>query len=219
MSTASIWEVTATNAGGGGGELPPAGNHPGVLVGLIDLGSHDEEYQGKKYVARKVLLAWELTAEHKSDGSPFVVIRDFNLMNEMGKKNGLRILLESWRGAPMDEGHKLSLNQLLGKPCLVNVTHEKTGSGKEVYKVKTVTPVPKTMTVPRALCEPMIWDTSALPFRAPDWLPFLYGRAVDETIAESYEARGLTPPAQAKEPPPPSANGTAAEASTDDVPF
>lgn len=192
------WDVTATNSGGEKGEVPAAGNYPGVLIGLIDLGHHDEEYQGKRYVARKVLLAWELTGEHRADGTPFVVTRDFNFLEELGKKAGLRVLLESWRGKPLEDGETLPLDKLLGRPCLINISVGKSAKGNEFAKIGAVTPPPRGMTVPRPSHAPYEWEFgTGRDFEPPDWLPYLYGKPIDDHLAASYEGRGLPVPDRA----------------------
>ena len=48
---------------------------PAVLVGLIDLGTTENTYQGKTSDRHKILFVWELTAEHDSHGSNFLVRR------------------------------------------------------------------------------------------------------------------------------------------------
>ncbi len=210
----SIWDVTASNSSGGGGEAPPAGNHPAVLVALVDLGTHEDEYQGERSENRKVFLAWELTAEHKSDGSPYVVGQEFNFMATIGQKSKLRGLLESWRGRPLGDGECLNLAALLGKPCLINVGNEQSKKGNTYAKILGVGPPPRGMTVPAPLNEPFQWHFSSGPFRAPDWLPYLYGQKVEDKILAARESRGYVAPA-------PAANGSAVTvpADEDSVPF
>jgi hypothetical protein len=196
MSTAmaaSPWGITATNATGGGPkELPPAGNNPGVLVGLIDLGSHQQQGDKGTYVARQALLCWELTAEHKSDGSPFIVIKDYNIKEKLGKKSALREMLESWRNRPLNDGEAIDLMALLSKPCLVGIAHGKAANGNDYAKVTGIGSVPRGMPVPRALTVPFEWHFGAGEFVAPDWLPFLYGEPVEDVIKRSIEAGGST---------------------------
>ena len=71
------WKVKASSTEGGDFELPPSGSYPAVLIGLIDLGTHDREYNGKTDEVHKLLFVWELVTESKADGDNFVVIKDF----------------------------------------------------------------------------------------------------------------------------------------------
>lgn len=188
----SPFQVEATNSGGGG-ELPPPGNYPAVLVGLVDLGTHEEEYQGKRYDARKVLLCWELAGENRSDGGPQILSMDFNLLEKMSAKSKLRKLLEGWRGRPMDDKEAIDLAVLMGKACLLNVGHKKSQKGSDYATILGVTPVLKGMAVPRPLCELFTWHFGAGPFTPPDWLPFLYGKPVLEHIEAARESRAAAP--------------------------
>jgi hypothetical protein len=229
MSTATAanpWGVTATNSGGNNDELPPAENNPAVLVGLIDLGTHDEEYQGKHYQARKALLCWELTADHKSDGSPFIVTRDYSISEKLSKKSGLRVMLESWRSEPLNDKESINLLGLLGKPCLVNIIHSESARGNKYAKITGISKVPKGTTVPKPLCQPFEWHIGSGDFQAPDWLPYLYGEPVEDVIKRSHElggARRVGPgpavPSGPGDPNPGVPVGAGVGAADDDIPF
>lgn len=184
------WDVTASNSGGGNDELPPAENNPAVLVGLIDLGTHDEEYQGKRYQARKALFCWELTADHKSDGSPFIVTRDYTISEKLSKKSGLRQMLESWRSEPLNDQESVKLLNLLGKPCLVGIAHATSAKGNSYAKITGISKVPKGMTVPKPFTTPFEWHIGSGDFQAPEWLPYLYGEPVEDVIRRSVEHGG-----------------------------
>ena len=41
-------------------DTPPAGLHRAVLVGIVDIGTHDGEYKGQKNTTHRCLLVWEL---------------------------------------------------------------------------------------------------------------------------------------------------------------
>lgn len=189
------WDVTASNDSGGSGEIPPAGNHPAALVALIDLGTHEEEYQGKRYTARKALLCFELTTERQADGTPFVMSQELAIYQKMTKKSKLRLFLEGWRGRPLDDKENVNLITLLGKKCLANVTHAKAKtSDKEYAKLAAVTPVPKGMSAPEPSLPVYSWTFGQGPREIPTWVPWLYGRDVNDVIGESFEARGLAVP-------------------------
>ncbi len=209
---ASSFVVEASNSGGTG-EMPSEGNHPAVLVGLVDLGTHDDEYQGKKITNRKVLFCWEIPGETRSDGGPFVLVADFNMPPTLSGKSKLRTMLEAWRGKPMEDKEKLDLAALLGKACLLNVGRGKSSKGSEFAKIMGISPMIRGMQAPRPFSDQFVWSPAAGPFNPPDWMPFLYGKPVVETIEQSREWRGGAAPAGN------AAGGAAAEVSDDDIPF
>ena len=73
-----------------------AGLYPAVCFALIDLGTQDNEYQGKKITQRKVILKFELLDEFSEEDKRIVLSQIYTLsMNEMSK---FRKHLKGWRG-------------------------------------------------------------------------------------------------------------------------
>ena len=131
--------ITATDKGTGGDfELPPAGNHPARCVRIIDLGTTEQEYQGDVSRKRQVFIAFELPTKMKTyerDGhevtEPFLATGFYTLsLNEKAK---LCQLLEGWRGRAFTDEEKagFDISVLAGKPCLMNIIHGKTQTGKD----------------------------------------------------------------------------------------
>lgn len=214
----SPWEVEASNSSGTS-EVPPADNHVAVLVALIDLGTHEEEYQNEKYDARKALFCWELPSEHKSDGSSFVVSQDFNLTPKVSGRSKLRQMLQSWRGRPMDDGERLDLQSLLGKPCLLNIGHGKSAKGNTYAKIMGISPLVKGMTAPKPFNEPYEWHLGAGPVRLPDWIPYIYGQSVEEYIGQCKELGGTGVKAGVNGSSPQTTGAPAAKSEDDEIPF
>lgn len=129
-------------------EAAPVGNHLARCIGMIDLGTQEQNYEGKTSYARKIVLRWELPNELMSDGEyagrPFIVSRFYTA--SLGEKANLRKDLVSWRGKEFSPEELMGFDSknLLDKPCMVNVTHNDKGKAK----VAGVTPVPKGMQVP-----------------------------------------------------------------------
>jgi hypothetical protein len=194
--TSSPFVIEATNSGGGSSELPPAGNHPAVLVAVVDLGTQERVYQGQKSENRMVFLAWELPGEHKSDGSSFVIGQDYNLIPKVSVKTRLRQMLESWRGRPLGDKEKIDLGALLGRPCLINIGHETSKQGTEYARILGVTPPIKGMSIPKPFHDPYIWYFGSRPFDPPDWLPWLYGKSLESWIDDARETQLATAPAR-----------------------
>lgn len=219
----SIFTQTAKSVGTGEGfEIPPAGSHPAVLVALVDLGTHDEEFTDDKTggtktkAMRKVYLCWELTSA-KLSGSAFnhVVGRQYTL--SLGKSAALRKLVEGYYGKPIPDGKDVDFTKLLGKPFLVSVVH-KPGSGDRTYaNFAGAGPVPVGLTVPPPKRRPFAREVTS-PDPLPDWLPYYYGEPLGDIIRRSYEVRGVgtrsAPPVAPPEPEP-----VSAAAGEDEVPF
>lgn len=201
MSTA--FKAKATNKGGGGSEVPPAGAHPAVLIAIIDLGTHEDEYNGKPSYPRQVLFVWELTTEKLAGTKSrnHVLARDYTIGYSgeviLGPKNGLRKMLEGWRGKAYGEGDDIDIAAPLGRSCVLTVKHGESAKKNTYAKIESVTPVPKGLAVPPAeRCKPFTWEIHEGAELPPEreWLPFVYGEKVEDVIKGSYEWRGLPVP-------------------------
>ena len=171
-------------------EQPPAGNHPAVLIGLIDLGTHEESFQGQKPTKkRKVMLVWELTTEKMSGmkDANHVIANRYTF--SMHPKAGLRKVLESWRGKKYGDDEQVDVSAVLGKPCLLSVTHST--AGDRLYaNVAGVQSVPKAMAVPAAQRTPVSWLVGGALSDLPDWLPYIYGEPVIDVVKRCRELNG-----------------------------
>lgn len=125
---------------GGSYENPPTGMHNAVCYRVIDLGTHEAEYQGKKHTRRELMISWEID-ELMSDGKRFAVSSFYTA--SLSEKSKLRPMLESWRGRPFTEQELegFDLANIIGKPCMVNLVL----SDKGKIKVASVSPLPKGM--------------------------------------------------------------------------
>ena len=142
--------IVLTKAPGGaeGFEPAPAGAHLGRLIKVIDLGTQEVQWQGKVSRRPQIYLQWELPSALMDSGHPFVIGKRYT--RSMHKKATLRGMLEGWRGksftdAEIDAGFSLAV--LLGKPCMITVTHNE--NDDRVYaNVGGVSPVPAGIPVP-----------------------------------------------------------------------
>jgi len=125
---------------------------PGMYVGLcyrsIDLGTQHEEYNNEVKINRKVFVSWEfpdeLITEGEFTGQPYSMSKFYTA--SLHEKANLRKDLESWRGRAFtaDELSGFDLDNILGKPCMVNViTNDK---GKSV--IAGIMPLPKGTDTP-----------------------------------------------------------------------
>ena len=168
-------------------EVPPAGSHPAVLVGLIDLGTHQRTYQGQDQgEAPQIYLVWELTSEPcPGTNRNHVLGRQFT--NSLNKKAKLRLFIESWSGRQLQEGEEFDYSKMLGKSCLLNVVHKQSGDYTNA-NIESVSKPPKGMTVPPAKIETYSWEIGCgKPLPELPWLPPIFGKSVKQVIEASRE--------------------------------
>ena len=200
------WEMTIpeANAGFGSGdgngnfEIPEPGNHVAAFVGLIDLGSHEQSFEGNSTgYKRRVFLVWELLAENRKDGKPFFLGREFTLSDH--EKSALRQWFEKWRCAKYKAGEKFDPSLALGNTCVLTVAHKSNRDGSRTYAlVENIGAVPKGLAAPRKpSITPLAWQ---IPYAAEErakatppaneWLPFSYGQPLEALIRVSPEWNG-----------------------------
>lgn len=182
------WTLKA-NAGGGGGERPPAGNHPATLVAIVDLGSQWQEAfkaGDKSYWAPRAFFVYELTSEKKSGTDKNHVI-GIDLTLSLGEKSKLRKFIEARTGRKLPSDGQYNIQDELGMPCLLNVI-EKNG----YPKIDSVSALPKGFPVPQPgypLTAITLADIQGGQL-IPDWVPWLYGEHLAEHIKRSKEIAG-----------------------------
>ncbi|MBP3554008.1 MAG: hypothetical protein J6K63_00055 [Clostridia bacterium] len=139
--------------------LVEPGVYIAVCVGVIDLG---EQYSEKfKDYQNKVKFVWELigeTVEIDGETKPRQLSKDFQFAT--GKANApsnLREWLGSWNGVTysIEDFKELEMFDQIGKACQIQVALSKTG---EYSNVENIMALPKGMSVPKALSEPITWD-------------------------------------------------------------
>lgn len=132
-------------------EIVPSGNHIAICNAIVDLGMQpgSGQYPDPK---RQVYVRFELPTErikYKKDGSdlegPMSIGRSFTA--SMSEKANLRKFVESWFGKKFpsdDHAADFDLGNLLGRKCLLNVTH--TEKAQKTYaNINAATPIPKGM--------------------------------------------------------------------------
>lgn len=182
--------MQASSNEGGDFELPPAGLHPAVLIGLLDLGTHTREFGGEKSDVHKLFLVWELTAENDSKGQPFVIGQDFT--HSLNKKAKLRGIVEGFLGRTLNDQEPFDLALMIGKPAVVNVMEGTSGSGKKYVEVVSVAKPMKGQNVPEITREPYVFSLTVIhstkdDLEVPDWVPPIYGRKIEDEIKKSHE--------------------------------
>lgn len=174
-------------------EQAPAGTHEAICIGVIDLGTQLEEYQGTKSERRKVVLQWELPTCIMESGKPFVVSKFYTA--GLGDTYTLRQHLEAWRAKPFtkEELSGFESKNILGKPCLLSIIHNEAGKAR----VTGVMACPKGMTLP-----PIANPTVYFSMEKDDFRLDVYdaiGKGLQEIIRKSpewAELQGVDKPKQ-----------------------
>jgi hypothetical protein len=203
---------------GGDFEIAPAGNHVAICNAIVDLGMQKGTvmYPAPKH---QVYLRFELpneTVKYIKDGremsGPMSIGRRFTA--SMSGKANLRKFVESWFGKPFptdEAAADFDLSVLLGRKCLLNVTHNEKPGGKTYANISNATPIPKGMQADFAQQNPSINfditqpDNAAFE-RLPEWLQ----KVVHDRLGDRPD-----------ESSPPPTNGAQVEAGdfNDDIPF
>lgn len=193
---ATAFRTKATSDQGGDFELPESGTYPAVCVGLIDLGTHENTFNGQTTKARKLFIVWELSGEHDSKGRPFVVSQSYTW--SLNKKAKLRPLIEAWTGRTLADNEEVDLGDILGKPCTLTLTIGTSGAGKKFVEIGGIGKPMKGMAINPPSHEPFGFALAEQVFsdagpEIPDWIPPNYGRKVADEIKNSEEWSNLSP--------------------------
>lgn len=150
--------IRASAKSGAPRQIPTAGTHIARCYQMIDLGTHNKEWQGKTRKSHEIRVSWELPLETADFGKgteePFAVHKTYTL--SLSEKANLRHDLETWRGRTFTEEQLESFDvaTVIGVPCMVTVTHVEK-NGNTYANVTAVTGLPKGSVCPRAVNSPV----------------------------------------------------------------
>lgn len=176
----------------------PEDQHLARCVLVADIGTHD----GKYGLQRQCIIGWELpevrrTFDADKGEEPAMISRFLTL--SLSEKASLRELLEQWRGRAFtpDELAGFDVLQVLGVPCLLQITHT-TANDQVRAKVATVSKLHKSITCPAqeipsrkfALTDGTVDELEAL----PEWIQQKIQASVeyDEWLTSALNRRGST---------------------------
>jgi hypothetical protein len=128
----------------GGNFIPaPEGTWSAVCVDVVDLGTLEVDWGGKKKKQHKIRIVWQIE-EVMADNRPYTASRRYTL--SLHKKAALRKDLESWRGRQftVEELEGFDVETILGVPCLLNIIQEKK-DGETYSNVTGIMRLPKGM--------------------------------------------------------------------------
>lgn len=173
-------------------KIAPAGLHMARLYSIIDLGHQATEWAGETKIMHKVVFTWELHGDDDAgqplktdDGKPLIVSKRYTV--SLGDQARLRQDLESWSNKKMspEERKNFDLKNLLGKFCMVNITHSEDG---KYANISGISPVPSALrnVQPEGINPTLHFWLNEFDQAKYDALPKYY----KEKIAESSEWRG-----------------------------
>ncbi len=146
---------------GGHFELTPAGTFIGRCYRFIDLGSHDQTYQGEsKGLKRLVMIGFELPTELMADGEyagkPFSIHKRYTWSTH--EKANMRRDLESWRDAKFNDSDfgpgGFDVRNLLGVPATLTIVHSES-DGKTYANIASIGKAMKGVSIPDAINQPV----------------------------------------------------------------
>lgn len=143
---------------GGGDFTPaPAGLHTAVCVSYIDLGEQAGVWEGKPTRKQKVVVTWELAGHTvEADGKEMPMTACNFYTKSLRDGSNLRKDLEGWRSREFTQAELdgFDLDNILGKPCQLNIIPYTKKDGKKSTKVAAVLPLSKGMVVPQPSITP-----------------------------------------------------------------
>lgn len=167
-------------------ELVPAGAHIATLYSIVELGTMDGEYMGNPTSKRKIRLSWELPEEMREfDGEqkPMVVGKTYTA--SLFKQSQLRPIVEGMLGGLTEEQEEtFDIKSLLGKSCMVQISHEEY-NGNKFASVVSCTQLPKSVKAPAPVNPSVYFDYAEFNEEVYGKLP----KWMKDKMAESHEMK------------------------------
>jgi hypothetical protein len=185
---ANPWDIKVGGPGGGDYECCPPGTHIATIVGLFHVGHQVEQSQEKGQVeVNRLILVLELS-KRKKDGHPFVLPARYTM--SMHKKANLFRDATTILGRRLQEGDRFNPLELSGKPVMVSVTNTANGD-KSYHNVAAISAFPEGFPTPTPTHDEIAWSVlTGDPFPDDaDWLPYVYGRSIEDMAGSSPESR------------------------------
>lgn len=175
---------TLPKSEGGNFETTPAGTFPARCYRFLDLGSHEQTYQGEsKGLKRLVMVGFELPTELMETGEyagkPFTIHKRYTWSTH--EKATMRKDLESWRGRKFNDSDfgpgGFDVRNLIGVPCTLSISHsEKDGS--TYANITGIGPLMKGLNMPEAINKGVFLSLE----------PRLFDREVYEGLSDKLKA-------------------------------
>jgi hypothetical protein len=173
-------------------KIAPAGLHMARLYSVIDLGHQATEWAGESKIMHKVVFTWELHGNDNNDQplqtddkKPLIVSKRYTV--SLGDQARLRQDLEAWSNKKMtaEDRKNFDLKNLLGKFCMVNITHSEDGKYANISGISPVQSALRNAQTEGIIAALHFW-LAEIDQAKYDALPKYY----KEKITESSEWRG-----------------------------
>ena len=200
-ATQNPWKTTIPEPSGNGEYTPcPAGNHPGRICGLFDVGHHPVDRsdqktgQVKTVDVRQLVIVFELSKK-QTTGQPFTMAVRYTF--SMNEKATLYSFVKNVTGAVPRPGQEFDPTTLLGRPVMVTVIHKGNADGTKTYaNIGAVAAWPEGFPEPTWTIPPIAWSVlESAPFPEAAWHPYIFGKSIKTLAGECKEARGYSTPA------------------------
>lgn len=166
----------------------PEGLHTAICYGVIDIGTHQNNFDGKAKFQRQIVVMWELPEERitvERDGQELDLPRaqsNFYTLS-MHSKAKLRKHVEGIRGKKFSdaEAANFDLKDLIGVPCQLQIVHTDNGYAR----IDSIVMAPKGMfkELPvKTENEPVYFDLDENPDAIPDKMPEWVKKKIGESI-------------------------------------
>jgi hypothetical protein len=133
----------------GGNDFAPAsaGPHAAICIDVVARGLQQTTFGMKD----KIWVIWAID-EDMEDGQPQIVLQQYT--NSLHEKSQLGIHLSGWRGRQFNDAERagFDLEKVVGKKCLLNITHNTKGE-RTYANVSSIMPLPKAMQAPEISAE------------------------------------------------------------------
>ncbi len=136
-----------------------AGTHVGRVCGILNIGTITDSFKGEEVTRNRVYISFEVPDQLKEDGKPYTIGQEFTL--SMNSKGNLLPFIESMLGVKLDKESSKAFDvfTLIGQTALLNVIHSEANAEGNVFaNIKSVSPLPKSMTCPEAITAPYLFD-------------------------------------------------------------
>ena len=165
----------------GGGFKPEMGIHKAICCQIVELGTHDTEWEGKVTgKANEINYTFEFVdIEREHEGETYHPMWGIREMKHLGPKNNMKKYLEGWRGRQFtkEEREKFDWGAPLGKSCLLVIGPNSNGNPK----LTTISATKDEFVGTRELHD--FWIEKEPVHDFPKWMP----EWIQKIILDSYE--------------------------------
>lgn len=174
--------------------LPEAGEYPAVLYRIVDVGTHQETYQGKTRPVHKVLLSFVVPSFTVPLGEsivPLILHREYTL--SLHELSNLRRDLNAMKGYDFladEAANKITfdMSKLLGLAVLLHIEHRTGRDNRQKAEIVKYAPYPDDELLPE---NPL--PLSILWLEQFDWPLFnAFNKRLRERIEGSVEFSGFS---------------------------